>query len=415
MVLHYPRIRGSNAYNMWMLSFVLLLFVQYVRPQEMLPALASIRPYAIMSIALVVFLILFEKGNALQLGYTQIKIFWGIIAYYLFLFPFSFSKGLAKDGIINLLLLAPFLLSAVSLIRRKETLKLVCVAMGVMTVIIGVRGIMLHDGNYKNAMFNLGNFLSDPNDFSLFMNMMLPFCYFMMLYEKRSLFFKCLFALGAGLAFYTSVISFSRGGFIGLVATLSVMLYLSPNRKILSVYATAAAIFVIIAIGPTYVETMSTSLDTGQATAQTRLTTWNASWDMFVERPWGFGMTNGPASIYLFVPEKDHPIEYWGSVSHSLWLTFLSEGGIIVFTLFAMLLFYNIKQCLVMVRCKLGGDNFNFLRCFGSAAIASITGFCISGTFLTVNYYPHIWYISAIISGAFFVFKKTIRTKAILG
>lgn len=95
---------------------------------------------------------------------------------------------------------------------------------------------------------------------------------------------------------------------------------------------------------------------------------------------------------------SDRPENYYhGDVSHSLWFTWLAEGGIIGTILFVLLIAVNYSHALKLKSIVPIDFDSRFMKLLGIAFLASLTAFVISGTFLTVNYYPHIWYLTAFI------------------
>lgn len=375
----------------------MLLVIQYARPQDIFPPLEAFRPYALTAFALIGFMIL-TRSNILQFQHKQIRwmwIYWGFFILYL---PFTHNKSVALSHLNIVLMLMPFVLSTVILVDNVKRLRIVVDVIVIMSIVIAIRGFMLHDGFYKGAMFNLGNFLGDPNDYSLFMNMMLPLSYFMFMYEKNRMWKKTIYGVAATLALVSVIISFSRGGFLGLMCTGFIMWLYSPRRLVTATVGVFAIIVALMFVGAEWKETMGTSVDTSQSTAQTRITAWTASLKTFLHNPMGVGMYNTTSTMWEHVPTDRNPMRYYGDVSHSLWLTALVEGGIVGFSIFLYLIYLNIKDTLSMRRLKELDDDLRFLKYFGVATFTMLIAYLVSGTFITVNYYPHFWYLTAIIA-----------------
>ena len=68
-------------------------------------------------------------------------------------------------------------------------------------------------------------------------------------------------------------------------------------------------------------------LDTKEATANDRMLSWEAAWDMFLEHPLGVGGNNFPVHFQEFQSDE-FSRGMWGRQAHSLWFTLIPELGI---------------------------------------------------------------------------------------
>jgi hypothetical protein len=76
----------------------------------------------------------------------------------------------------------------------------------------------------------------------------------------------------------------------------------------------------------------------------------------------------------------------------------LPELGIIGVILFFQLLWYNLKDLFLMKKIHSGTDREDrYLHNLSVAFICSLAGFFASATFLSVLYYAHYWYVTALI------------------
>jgi probable O-glycosylation ligase (exosortase A-associated) len=240
------------------------------------------------------------------------------------------------------------------------------------------------------------SFLSDENDFSLLMNIMLPFGLFLFMYE-RSFKRKLLYLTASVLAIISIVLSFSRGGFVGLIAVLTVVWLFSP-RKILSLFIVLLLILVLYNVaGDRYWDRIHTITATNEGTAKERIDSWKAGWNMFLDNPLGVGGGNFPVRFSEYQP-PDMPRGMYGRAAHSFWFTLISETGIPGIVLFILITAANLRDINWIRKLKTtNDDDIKFARYLSLAFIASFCGFFVSGTFITVNYYPHFYYLTAMI------------------
>jgi O-antigen ligase len=149
--------------------------------------------------------------------------------------------------------------------------------------------------------------------------------------------------------------------------------------------------------GDRYWKEMSTIENINEGTAKARTESWEAGWRMFLDNPLGVGGGNFSARF----PEYQSGYfkrDMWGRVAHSLWFTLIPELGIAGIFIYLSLLYYNLKDIFLLKRINPNKDpSLRYLRYLSLAFIASFAGYFASGTFLSVLYYPHYWYLTAIL------------------
>jgi O-antigen ligase len=143
---------------------------------------------------------------------------------------------------------------------------------------------------------------------------------------------------------------------------------------------------------------MSTATDENDGTAQERMLSWRAGWDMFLDNPLGVGGNNFQARFPEYQPEE-FKRGMWGRVAHSLWFTLIPELGVFGIIIYGALLFYNVRDILYLKRLHYDRTDkeLTYVHSLSNAFIASLAGYFASGTFLSVLYYPHYWYLTGMI------------------
>jgi probable O-glycosylation ligase (exosortase A-associated) len=250
------------------------------------------------------------------------------------------------------------------------------------------------------AIFNLGKgsggWFADENDLSLYLNTMLPFCFYLFLVETK-LWKRALYIATALASLIAEVVSFSRGGFVGLSAMFVFMILFSKKKILTLIFVSLIGIGVFYYGGEAYRNEMETITETQSGTAQARQQYWKAAWRMFIDNPFGVGGNN----FQVRFPEYQSDWfgrGMWGRVAHSLWFTLIPELGIFGIFIYFSLLFHNIKDLLMLRSMEVGGDSdLKFLSVIATATLVSLAGFFTSATFLSVLYYPFYWYLTALI------------------
>ncbi len=385
-----PESLSRNA-RLWFIFTMLFLVVDYGRPQDILPFLRLIKPGLLMVMILTFFLL--WQGKLGRSNSKQTRMIWLFVMLLAVYVPLAVNNFLAYHAFRTMILFMPFILSVVICVdsmKNLRTMILVCLAITAYVSIYSLR----HHG------MGSGNYFSDENDLSLYINMWLPFYFYLFFYEKIW-WKKLIFAAGMLIGLMAVVVSFSRGGFVGLVA-MTAVLWLYSHRKVLSAVIIVLATLFLFAYGSQeYWEEMSTVTDTQEGTAENRILSWKTAWDMFLDNPLGVGGNNFQVRFPQYQGDR-FSRGMWGRVAHSLWFTLLPETGIIGTIIFFMLLRYNIRDIFYIRRAHSSQDDpdSRYLHHLALAMIASLAGFFASATFLSVLYYPHYWYMTAIIVAA---------------
>lgn len=378
-------------YRTWFVFVIAYLIFDYGRPQDIIPPIGYIRPLMIIIIILSYYLIINGKlRHTFRSG--QIKVLWCFIFLLGMYVPFARNNFLAFYTFRNMLLFMPFILSVIVTVNSTDRMRtLVNISVGLMAYVSIYS--LFHGG------IGSGNYFQDENDVSLYINTWLPFCYFLLFQEKS---FKMkLFYTACMLAGLVSiVVSFSRGGFVGLVC-MGIVVWLFSSKKV-----TALIVIVLLSGvvyfsgGDRYLAEMSTVTNTEDNTAKERILSWEASWKIFLDKPWGVGGNN----FQVWFPQyqsSELKRGMWGRVAHSLWFTLMPETGVAGIILYLMLLIYNIRDIIFLLKMKTSGNSeLAYYKALGASFIASFAGFFASASFLSVLYYPHYWYICAIITAS---------------
>lgn len=392
------RVRESTPTSFGFFLVIFFLILEYGRPQDKVSAISALRPTLILSVLMV--FAWFKSGKFRTVASPQT--FHMVLMLFLLALhvPFATNNFWAYTVTEGFLLLLPLCISIILFVDNFEKLRSFMKWWTFLTIYIAVNGIL-------GAGIAGSSFLSDENDFSLLMNVMLPFALCLFIYEQKMA--RKLMYLAASLLCAVSVVaSSSRGGFVGLVAVLAVIWLASP-RKILSlVLVGILAAGVYVASDKKYWDRMSTIENTDQGTAKARIDSWQAGWDMFKDNPLGVGPGNFPVRFEEYQPDS-FTRGMWGRQAHSLWFTLLPELGIPGLLLYLSLLRLNLRDLWYLRKLPREDDNSRFAYFLSVAFVASLAGYFASGTFLSVLYYPHYWYLTAMI-----VATKKIVDKAAL-
>ena len=379
-------VRESSSTSFGFVLVIIYLVLEYGRPQDQFSVIGALKPTLIL--VLLMFVAWLKHGNFRTVASPQTSFIMLILLLLALHVPFSTNSFWAYKQTEEFLLLLPFCISVVLFVDRFKRLRAFIKWWSVLALYIAINGIL-------GRGIAGSSFLGDENDFSLLMNVMFPFALCLFVYERKMI-VKLAYLTTGLLCVVSIVVSNSRGGFVGLVAVLAVI-WLAIPRKILSlVLVGVLAVGAYVSADQKYWDRISTIEKTDEGTAKQRIDSWRAGWEMFKDNPLGVGPANFPIRFEQYQGDA-FPRGMWGRAAHSLWFTLLPELGIPGVLLYLSLLGLNLRDLWYLRRLPKENDTFRFASSMSLACIASLAGYFASATFLSVLYYPHYWYLTAMI------------------
>lgn len=382
-------VNDSRATEFGFVLTILFLILEYARPQDKIPAIGVFRPaWIIILLMIITWQVSGRIRMALSPQTSHMLLLLLLLAFHV---PFSDNNFRAYTVTRSFLLLFPLIVSIIVFVDSLDKLRLLMKWWSLLALYLALNGL-LGSGVAGSA------FLSDENDFSLLMNMMLPFVLCLFVYEQHKI-TKLAYLATSFLCVASIVVSNSRGGFVGLLTVLAVIWLGSPRKLLFLALAGLLIAGLYIVADQVYWERMATIQKTDEGTAKERLDSWDAGWKMFKDNLLGVGPGNFPVRFPEYQPDS-MTRSMWGRQAHSLWFTLLPELGIPGVILYLSLFHVNLRDLWFLKRCSGDDDNRRYFSLLFLAFIASFTGYFVSGTFLSVLYYPHYWYLSAMIVAA---------------
>jgi O-antigen ligase len=312
--------------------------------------------------------------------------------------PFSVWPGgaVAVFTTLYLKVIVVFALIVNTVTTRARLIGLVTVIMlGTAYVAVGAvgdyfRGVNLIEGARVGG--GLGGLFGNPNDMALNMVTFLPFVIAIALMQGRRLLRAV--AIGAMPVIVAAIVfSQSRGGVLGLLAMLVMLLYrLQSIRPDMAVLVLAVSFAAVPLLPASYTERMSSIFNaeqdpTGSREARRRLM--REGYQAFLDNP-VFGIGAGQFVNYL-PDQRDVP---WRE-THNAALQVASELGMVGLVVFVLLVFRGFAVASrgmgALSRARppppsVSGPDRE-LALFGAAMVASLTGWLAAAMFASVAYY----------------------------
>jgi len=397
--LNYKNNISSETPNkgfQWLL--IIFLFLEYVRPE----GIAQLRLQSVIIVIMAVAFI-FSNNRPKSAIITAQLVFFLVIAKSL---PFATNNYAVYQILITMFGYLSISCAFAWLMSTKRSFHLIIWIWVIVTTYCAAYG-MTHGGRGP------GGYTGDENDLALACIVALPVTLFGFDYFQG---WKRWGSLSIGVILSAGIIaSFSRGGFIGFAFVVLHYFFLSGKKlqKVTMFVIFLGAFFMLSP--PEYIDEIKSiqtdsSIESGSdSTGLQRFYLWATATNMFLSNPiMGVGAGNFDYLAGIYQPtEGDWPPSFFdrswsGTTIHSAYFQLLSElaiPGVIVF----IYLLWKCYQTIKLIRhdiisdTEIPGDVKNYAVYYSAALTGGIIGYLSSGAFLSVIYYPHLWFLSAMI------------------
>ncbi len=388
----------ENTSNAAFIILSLFFVMEYLRPQDGIMSFLSVLKIP-MLLTITLFIVFLKSDNkavikdkiiilsVIFLMEIAISIVYATNTYYVW----RVFKGMALMMIVVMAM--PVVLDSLEKVKRFYNLMII------IYLFLAIY-IVLHAGQGP------GGFVIDENDASLVLDMAVPMA-FVMVFQKNITITRKLFYLAVTVLLVTGVIaSMSRGGFVGFAAVVVFFWWLTKNRfKTL-----LKALFIVALLGyPVYqmvpdsykheVESIS---DTSDSTRNERFFSWGLAVDMFADNPvLGVGAMNYGWNVARYQMmrsnfDPDGRRLLGGREAHSLYFTLISELGIIGIFLYIAMVYYAVKKLRYIIRQGEQDADLYDAALMAKGLLASMVAYFVAGAFISVLYYPVLWYLFGI-------------------
>lgn len=247
------------------------------------------------------------------------------------------------------------------------------------------------------AKFGVGagsvGFFSNAGDFGVAMCVVWPLAAMTFIGETkkiaRIIYLVC--ALGSTAAIF---ISSSRGALVALVATAAFGWLKNPKRIFAGLLVGLVLLASVYLVSPAYKERLESALHPeSDLTANIRLELWKSGLRMFTSHPI---LGVGPGNFPHFYYSEHNDVESSKIVTapHNIFIQAASELGLMgllpVLALMSLLFRINARTRKLLRTSGVDGTK-RFEYRMSSALDLALIAFMVSGSFLTVLYYPHLW------------------------
>jgi probable O-glycosylation ligase (exosortase A-associated) len=266
--------------------------------------------------------------------------------------------------------------------RLKSLVLVTAMSFGVLAIKGAIFG--LRTGGEFRVWGPPDSFIADNNSFALAVNMSLPMLFFLARDEKRRAYRWLLhFAFACGVL--SVVLTYSRGGLLGLAAVLFA-LTLKSRYKLVGVFLVALSFVAVITFAPSRWMNRMGGLAHGivDNSGRQRLVSWETSWNFALDYPITGGAFNALPDEEIFQRYQSEPLPggFLSSGPHSIYFQTLEEQGFVGLGLY-MLLVASCWLSLFDLRHKAQrSTSTHWIVPYTHMIEVSLFGFLVSGAFL---------------------------------
>jgi len=399
---------GKQRDVYWLFVFVqLYLTFDYLRPQYYVPALEVVRPGLLLSV-ITAFLWLRQKDKS-ALRHSLVRGY----GYFIFLSIASLlwctnHYWAVEYSKLLLIYVAAGTLPIATVLSDTTRIKRFLLFWLTLQGVIAVGCIASHG-------VGPGGMLADENDFALCLIMALPYAAFLVMSSVTTKKQKFALSAVAFLLILAVATTLSRGGMLGLIAALFVVFWYTKGKLKTVVILILAVGMAVPFLPDRFFSEFSSINNTQDSTRVDRLRSWQMGWMMFKDSPLiGVGTGNYPWTVGEYEsrmpdynPERPN---HAGRQAHSLWFTLIPEHGLLGGGLYLWLLFTIVRRCRAVIRWYeqdgAATKDGELLAVLAKGILGSLIGFLVAGTFISVLYYPHLWYLIGFAVGLDLAFSK---------
>jgi hypothetical protein len=383
------------------MSFALLFLfsvILYLRPYEMIPALSSLMQMAfytgIVTLAVYVVTQLSIEGN-LTARPREINLVLLLALAALLSMPLAVSLGDAWEKFSGILLKTVLIfIVLVNVVRTELRLRMLLLLVLAVSIYLSVNAI----NDYRMGVFKTGEMetariagsikglFENSNDLALHMVTMIPIAVALGLGSRNVL--KKLAYLGAtALMVGTVVVTFSRGGFIGLVASsLLLVRRLGKKNRVATAGAMVFAVIMFLALAPgAFSSRLSTIFNssadlTGSSSQRTEVLK-RSIWVALRYPLTGVGIGN-------FKHKAPRNLE-----THNAYTQVAAEMGLGALVVYILLLVHPLKRLRLIENESYSKQEQTRFYYLAIGLQASLVGFMVSSFFGAVAYHWYVYYL----------------------
>jgi O-antigen ligase len=385
-----------NGHGLTYLGLYLFSILVLFRPYELVPSLSFLSAtafyFAAVTLAVYVPAQLSTEGTLTMLS-TEVKCILALTALALLTMlsgkDYVTSWDKFNDTFIKAVLIFVVMVNVVR--TRRRFLGLIWLSLSIalylsfMAIDLSLKGEFKTEG-YRVAV-EIGGLFGNPNDMALHLVTMTPIAVVLGI-AARSFGARIFYFGMAGLFVAANVVTYSRGGFLGLLVAAAVLAWKIGRKNRLNVVIAstlASGLFVLLAPGNYGLRLLSIfipGLDPVGSSDQRKLLFFRSIF-VTLRNPWGIGMGNSPIM-------NDNNLQW-----HNTYMQIASELTVLGLLIYLIFLISPFRKLGAIERTLFAKTEIDWFYYLSIGLQASIVGFMVSSFFVSVAYNWFVYYLIA--------------------
>src|SRR5467141_3743165 len=308
---------------------------------------------------------------------------------FLYALQVPFFQGHIEDARLELVRVSKVLLITfvmILLVTSHKRFKWLVIVTAMSFGVLAIKGaiFVLRTGGASRVWGPPDSFIADNNSFALAVNMSLPMLFFLARDEKRRT-YRWLLHLAFACGVLSVVLTYSRGGLLGLAAVLLAITFKS-RYKLVGVFLVALSFAAVITFAPPQWMNRMGGLVRGDVdmSGHQRLVSWGTSWNFAMDYPITGGSFNALPDVELFQRYQPEPLPggFLSSGPHSIYFQTLEEQGFVGLALYMLLVGSCWASLFTLRRSALRSASSQWIVPYTHMIEISLFGFLVSGAFL---------------------------------
>lgn len=386
----------KNGHTITYIGLYLFSILVLYRPYEIVPGLgflvATAFYFAMVTLAIYIPSQIIVESN-LTLITTEVKAIFGLTLIALLTMPIAKDPEVAwkqfNDPYIKAVIIFIVLINVVR--TRKRLMGLMWLSLGIAVYLGAVALEMYIHGQFRVEKYrvavDVGGMFGNPNEMALHFVMMTPVAITLGLAAKRGI-MRWIF-LGMGALFIgANMVTFSRGGFVGLVACMAVLAWKLGRKYRLNVTIASVLVLILSALaspenyGKRMLSILFRGLDAAGSSDQ-RKELLQRSLLVTARNPWGIGIGNFPI------------VGVHNLGTHNAFTQVSSELGILGLIVYLIFMISPFRKLRAIERLQFEADDLNWFYYMSVGLQASVIGYMVTSFFASVAYNWFIYYLIA--------------------
>jgi O-antigen ligase len=385
---------GRNGHAVTYAGLYIFSILVLFRPYELVPGLGFLTstafPVAIVTLLIFIPTQLSTEGSMTAFP-TEVKCVVVMILLAIVTIPLGKDAGTSwfvfKETFIKSVLMFIVMVNVLRTRRRLLGMMWLSLAVGVLLSYMAL-GMYLR-GEFKSdrVMVDIGGMFGNPNDLALHLVTMMPIAVGLALGAKSRL-IRLLYLAMAGLFIAANMVTFSRGGFLGLIVSAAVLAWKLGRKQRLNVVIASTVIgglVILLAPGNYGLRILSIfypEMDNVGSNDQRRELLIRSIW-VTLRNPWGVGIGNSPIM-------NDYNLQ-----THNAYTQVSSELGILGLVAYVIFIVSPFRKLSAIERTLIAENRHDWFYYLSIGLQASIAGYMVSSFFVSVAYNWFVYYLIA--------------------